>query len=86
MRLTATTLDGESIDREVGGFHARVLQHEIDHLDGVLYPQRMDDLSLLLFAEEMRHGVPEKARRLMAPADGAPPATDESEARDDDAA
>lgn len=72
--LRALTPSGERLEREVSGFHARVLQHECDHLDGVLYPQRMDDLSLLMFAEEMRHGAPEKARRLMgeaAPADGA---------------
>ncbi|MEQ8603567.1 MAG: peptide deformylase [Marivibrio sp.] len=65
VHVRATTPDGETIDREVDGFHARVLQHECDHLDGILYPQRMDDLSLLLFADEMRHGPPEKARRLM---------------------
>lgn len=32
------------IEREVSGFHARVVQHECDHLDGVLYPQRITDL------------------------------------------
>lgn len=53
------TPEGERIDREVGGFHARVVQHECDHLDGILYPQRMTDLSLLLFVEELRHGFPE---------------------------
>jgi len=35
---------GNAIDREVGGFHARVVQHECDHLDGMLYPQRMTDM------------------------------------------
>ena len=39
-------------------FHARVVQHECDHLDGILYPMRMDDLSLLAFADELRHGLP----------------------------
>mgnify|MGYP003700363633 FL=1 len=62
--LKALTPEGGVIEREVEGFHARVLQHECDHLDGILYPQRMDDLSLLMFADEMRHGAPEKARRL----------------------
>jgi peptide deformylase len=42
---------GKQIDREVEGFHARVVQHECDHLDGLLYPMRMRDLSLLGFAE-----------------------------------
>jgi len=36
---------GNAIDREVHGFHARVVQHECDHLDGILYPMRMPDLS-----------------------------------------
>jgi peptide deformylase len=35
---------GTPIDRTVEGFHARVVQHEVDHLDGVLYPQRIRDL------------------------------------------
>ena len=35
---------GEPLDRTVEGFHARVVQHEVDHLDGVLYPQRIQDL------------------------------------------
>lgn len=51
--------DGSRIEREAEGFHARVVQHECDHLDGILYPQRMTDLSLLVFQEELKHGVPE---------------------------
>jgi peptide deformylase len=35
---------GAAIDRTVEGFHARVVQHEVDHLDGILYPQRIQDL------------------------------------------
>jgi peptide deformylase len=35
---------GKVIDRMVSGFHARVVQHECDHLDGVLYPMRIEDL------------------------------------------
>lgn len=35
---------GNKIEREVSGFHARVVQHECDHLDGVLYPQRIKDM------------------------------------------
>jgi peptide deformylase len=35
---------GQAIVRSVSGFHARVVQHEVDHLDGVLYPQRIRDL------------------------------------------
>ena len=72
IRLTAIGGDGEKIDKEISGFHARVLQHECDHLDGILYPQRMDDLSLLIFREELRHGMPARARELM----GLPPEDD----------
>jgi len=45
-------LDGSVIEREAEGFHARVVQHECDHLDGILYPQRMTDHRLLMFIEE----------------------------------
>lgn len=65
VRLQAILENGEEIDEEVYGFHARVLQHEYDHLDGILYPQRMDDLSLLLFNDEMKRGIPERAYILM---------------------
>ena len=44
---------GEKIYREVDGFHAIVVQHECDHLDGILYPMRMPDLSYLGFEEEL---------------------------------
>lgn len=53
LRYRAVDIDGKPIDRTVEGFHARVVQHECDHLDGILYPMRMDDLSLLGFEEEM---------------------------------
>jgi peptide deformylase len=46
---------GKPIERSAKGFHARVVQHELDHLDGVLYPQRMRDLSKLIFESEVRH-------------------------------
>jgi peptide deformylase len=55
IRYTALAPDGSLIDRSVDGFHARVVQHECDHLEGVLYPQRMTDLGELMFREEMRH-------------------------------
>ncbi len=43
--LTAQNLQGQTIERELDGFHARIVQHECDHLDGIVYPMRMDDLS-----------------------------------------
>ncbi len=54
VRYRGLDLRGEEIVREARGFHARVVQHECDHLDGVLYPQRMTDLSTLTFASELR--------------------------------
>ncbi len=44
---------GEAFERHVTGFHARVVQHEVDHLDGVLYPQRMDDLQNFGYEDEL---------------------------------
>ena len=43
--------DGRVIEREVEGFHARVVQHECDHLDGTLYPMRIRDLRSFGFAD-----------------------------------
>jgi peptide deformylase len=49
------TPDGRVIEREADGLHARVVQHEVDHLDGILYPMRMRDLGQLAFESELRH-------------------------------
>ena len=58
-RLHYTGFDqfGNAIDRLVSGFHARVVQHECDHLNGILYPMRITDLSQfgytdVLFADQ----------------------------------
>ena len=53
IHYSAYSTNGERIEREVDGFHARVVQHECDHLDGVLYPQRIADLSRFGFEEEL---------------------------------
>ena len=45
IRYRGFDLDGQPIDREADGFHARVVQHECDHLDGVLYPMRIRDFT-----------------------------------------
>jgi peptide deformylase len=47
---------GAAIDRTVEGFHARVVQHECDHLDGILYPMRMRDMSLFGFVDVLFPG------------------------------
>jgi peptide deformylase len=58
VRYRGFGLGGEIIEREAAGFHARVVQHECDHLDGILYPQRMTDHRLLVYAEELqRHPI-----------------------------
>jgi peptide deformylase len=51
------TLDGGAIEREAQGLHARVVQHEVDHLDGILYPMRMPDLRQLTFDTELKHFI-----------------------------
>lgn len=48
---------GRTIEREAEGLHARVVQHEVDHLDGTLYPMRMPDLSQLIFETELKYFV-----------------------------
>ena len=45
LRYTGFDQFGNAINRTVSGFHARVVQHEVDHLDGVLYPMRMTDMT-----------------------------------------
>jgi peptide deformylase len=49
IRYTGVDLQGRPIEREAEGFHARVVQHECDHLIGRLYPTRMSDLTKLGF-------------------------------------
>lgn len=60
LRYTGFDEKGGKIDRTVSGFHARVVQHECDHLDGVLYPMRMTDMSQFGFTEVL---FPELVRR-----------------------
>jgi peptide deformylase len=61
IRYRAQTPAGELLDRVAKGFHARVVQHECDHLDGFLYPMRMIDLSKLSFVEELKRYAGEDA-------------------------
>ncbi|NBU58191.1 MAG: peptide deformylase [Betaproteobacteria bacterium] len=56
IRYTGCDLDGNPIDRSVEGFHARVVQHECDHLWGILYPMRIRDMSRFGFTEELFPG------------------------------
>jgi peptide deformylase len=54
IRYRGVDHEGHPIERTAKGFHARVVQHECDHLDGILYPQRMSDLTKLIFESEAR--------------------------------
>jgi peptide deformylase len=51
LRYTGFDPEGRPIQREASGFHARVVQHEVDHLDGILYPMRIRDLRSLGFTD-----------------------------------
>jgi len=51
LRYTGFDEQGNRIDRTVDGFHARVVQHEVDHLDGVLYPMRIRDMTQFGYTE-----------------------------------
>jgi peptide deformylase len=48
--------EGKFFEREVEGFHARVVQHEVDHLDGILYPMRIRDLTRFGFNDALFPG------------------------------
>ena len=56
IRYTGFDQHGHAIDREATGFHARVVQHECDHLDGILYPRRIRDLSRFGFTDVLFPG------------------------------
>ena len=53
LRYRGFDAQGQPIERTVEGFHARVVQHEVDHLDGILYPQRIRDLHQFGFEEAL---------------------------------
>jgi peptide deformylase len=53
LRFRGLDADGRPVKGEAAGLTARVMQHEVDHLDGILYPMRMTDLSLLGFTDEL---------------------------------
>jgi peptide deformylase len=56
IRYGGTLEDGSDLAREASGFHARVFQHEFDHLNGVLYPQRIKDMTKFGFIEALFPG------------------------------
>jgi peptide deformylase len=56
LRYTGVDAAGVPIDRTVSDFHARVVQHEVDHLDGILYPRRIRDLTQFGFNDALFPG------------------------------
>jgi peptide deformylase len=56
LRYTGKDAEGNPIDRTVQDFHARVVQHEVDHLDGILYPRRIRDLTMFGFTDALFPG------------------------------
>jgi peptide deformylase len=56
LRYTGFDASGQAIDRTVSDFHARVVQHEVDHLDGILYPRRIEDLTQFGFSDALFPG------------------------------
>jgi len=56
LRYSGFDEKGNPFKREVEGFHARVVQHECDHLDGILYPMRVRDFARFGFIEELFPG------------------------------
>jgi peptide deformylase len=57
LRYRGFDASGRAIDRSVEGFHARVVQHEVDHLDGILYPMRIHDLRRFGFTDTLFPGA-----------------------------
>ncbi|CAH2604964.1 Peptide deformylase 1 [Rhodovastum atsumiense] len=66
IRYSGVDTEGRPLGGEVTGFHAGVVQHENDHLDGVLYPMRMTDLRLFGFNEELAKAEALAAQHLAA--------------------
>ena len=57
LRYAGFDQNGTSFQRDAEGFHARVVQHEVDHLDGILYPMRIRDLTRFGFNEALFPGA-----------------------------
>ena len=56
LRYSGFDEKGNPFQRDVEGFHARVVQHEVDHLDGILYPMRIRDLTMFGFNDALFPG------------------------------
>lgn len=71
---------GNRFERDATDFHARVVQHECDHLDGMLYPYRMTDIATLSFVDVLKKAADQRGEPLELDEEGAPlPAPSEVE-------
>lgn len=70
IRFRGLDAAGQPVEGEAEGLTARVLQHEADHLDGIMYPTRMEDLTLFGFTEELA-----RAAAAAGPPPALPPPT-----------
>jgi peptide deformylase len=61
-------LAGRLVEREASGFHARVVQHEYDHLDGILYPARLIDPARMGYVDELRKMLADEHKETEPPA------------------
>ena len=59
LHYVGRTETGGLIERSVSGFHARLVQHEVDHLDGILYPMRVTDMRRFGYTDTLFPGTPE---------------------------
>lgn len=62
IRFRGVDVEGRPVDGEAAGLPARVIQHETDHLDGILYPMRMPDLSRFGFNEDLHRAAQQASR------------------------
>lgn len=74
IRYTWQDVKGSFFEREAHGFHARVVQHECDHLDGMLYPMRITDMSTFSFVETLKSEASAKGETLQLDEEGEAPA------------
>ena len=62
IRYSGFDIEGNPVTKDVEDFHARVVQHECDHLDGVLFPQRIKDMKFFGFEDELKDIIWPKER------------------------
>jgi peptide deformylase len=73
IRYSFHDVTGRQHVRQAHGFHARVVQHECDHLDGVLYPMRMTDMASLAFGDVLQAEAKAAGRVIELDEEGIPP-------------